>query len=101
MNSMVANTDALIELILREDKNVLKEILTTDRVIYQPYTSGANFRDGILFKSDIGYFMNRGKKFEEFKKPEKIEPTKDNKLVIERAEREAYDLNMHTQVALP
>ena len=94
MNSMVANTDGLIELILREDKNVLKELLTTDRVIYQPYTSGANFRDGILFKSDIGYFMNRGKKFEEFKKPEKIEPTKDNKLVIERANREAYDQNM-------
>ena len=94
MSSMVANTDALIELILREDKNVLKEMLTTDRVIYQPYTSGANFRDGILFKSDIGYFMNRGKKFEEFIKPEKIEPTKDNKLVIERAEREAYDRNM-------
>ena len=94
MNSMVTNTDALIELILREDKNVLKELLTTDRVIYQPYSSGANFRDGILFKSDISYFMKRGKKFEEFKKPEKIEPTKDNKLVIERANREAHDLNM-------
>ena len=94
MNSMVANTDGLIEIILREDKNVLKELLTTDRVIYQPYTSGANFRDGILFKTDIGYFMKRGKKFEEFKKPEKIAPTKDNKLVIERAQREAYDQNM-------
>ncbi len=94
MNSMVANTDRLIEVILQEDKDVLKELLTTDRVIYQPYTSGANFRDGILFKSDIGYFMNRGKKFVEFKKYEKIEPTKDNKLVIERAKREAYDQNM-------
>ena len=94
MNSMVANTDRLIEVILQEDKDVLKELLTTDRVIYQPYTSGANFRDGILFKSDIGYFMNRGKKFVEFKKSEKIEPTKDNKLVIERAKREAYDQNM-------
>ena len=94
MNSMVANTDGLIEMILQEDKNVLKELLTTDRVIYQPYTSGANFRDGILFKSDIAYFMKRGKKFEEFKKPEKIEPTKDNKLVIERANREAHDQNM-------
>ena len=94
MNSMVANTDGLIEIILREDKNVLKELLTTDRVIYQPYSSGANFRDGILFKTDIAYFMKRGKKFEEFKKPEKIEPTKDNKLVIERAIGEARERNM-------
>lgn len=94
MNSMTANTDSLVELILREDKNILKELLTTDRVIYQPYTSGANFRDGILFKTDINYFMNRGKKFVEFKKYEKIEPTKDNKLVIERAQREVYDQNM-------
>ncbi len=94
MTSMVANTDRLIELILQEDKSVLKELLTTDRVIYQPYTSGANFRDGILFKTDIAYFMKRGKKFVEFKKYEKIEPTKDNKLVIERAQREVYDQNM-------
>ncbi len=94
MNSMVANTDGLIELILRDDKNVLQEILTTDRVIYQPYTSGANFRDGILFKTDIAYFMNRGKRFVEFKKYEAIAPTKDNKLVIERAQREVYDQNM-------
>ena len=94
MNSMIANTDSLVELILREDKDVLKELLTTDRVIYQPYTSGANFRDGILFKTDIAYFMNRGKKFVEFKKYEKIEPTKDNKLVIERAQREVYDQNI-------
>lgn len=94
MNSMVANTDGLIELILREDRDVLKEMLTTNRVIYQPYTSGANFRDGILFKTDIAYFMDRGKRFEEFIKPEKIEPTKDNRLMIERAEREAYDRNM-------
>ncbi len=94
MNSMVANTDRLIEVILQEDKNVLQEILTTNRVIYQPYTSGANFRDGILFKTDIGYYMDRGKRFVEFKKPEKIKSTKDNKLVIERAAREAYDQNM-------
>ena len=94
MNSMVANTDCLIELVLREDKNVLKELLTTDRVIYQPYSSGANFRDGILFKTDIAYFMKRGKKFEEFIKPEKIEPTKDNRLLIERAIGEARARNM-------
>jgi hypothetical protein len=96
MSSMVANTDGLIELILGEDKHVLKEMLTTDRVIYQPYTSGANFRDGILFKSDIAYFMNRGKQFVEFKKMEPVTPTPDNRLQIERAESEIYEQNrMH------
>ena len=94
MTSMVANTDGLVELILAEDKHVLKEMLTTDRVIYQPYTSGANFRDGILFKSDIAYFMNRGKQFVEFKKMEPVTPTPDNRLQIERAEREVFDQNM-------
>ena len=94
MNSMIANTDRLIELILREDKNVLKELLTTDRVVYQPFTSGADFRDGILFKTDINYFKNRGKHFTPFKKYEEIEPTKDNKLVIERAKRLVHDQNM-------
>ncbi|MEI6235327.1 MAG: DUF1588 domain-containing protein [Planctomycetota bacterium] len=94
MNSMITNTDSLVELILREDKNVLKELLTTDRVIYQPFTSGANFRDGILFKTDIAYFSVNGKKLVEFKKYEKIEPTKDNKLIIERAQRKVYDENM-------
>ena len=34
MNSMIHNTDRLIELILHEDKDVFKELLTTDRVIY-------------------------------------------------------------------
>ena len=34
VNSMVGDTDRLIELILQEDKNVLKELLTTDRVVY-------------------------------------------------------------------
>lgn len=33
MNSMIHNTDRLIELILKEDKDVFKELLTTDRVI--------------------------------------------------------------------
>lgn len=34
MNGMTANTDRLIELILAEDRNVLHELLTTDRVVY-------------------------------------------------------------------
>ena len=87
MNSMIANTDRLIELILHEDKNVLKELLTTDRVVYQPFTSGENFRHGILFQTDITYFMNRGTQFVPFKKYVEIKPTKNNKLVIERAKR--------------
>ncbi|WP_231745709.1 DUF1588 domain-containing protein [Rosistilla oblonga] len=34
MFAMTANTDRLVELILQEDKNVLGELLTTDRVVY-------------------------------------------------------------------
>ena len=60
MNSMIANTDGLIELILREDKDVLKELLTTDRVIYQPYTSVRIARG---MATDIAYFINRKKPF--------------------------------------
>ncbi|MEI6235328.1 MAG: DUF1588 domain-containing protein [Planctomycetota bacterium] len=60
INSMIANTDGLIELILREDKNVLKELLTTDRVIYQPYTSVRLHRG---MTTDIAYFINRAKAF--------------------------------------
>lgn len=60
INSMIANTDGLIEIILREDKNVLKELLTTDRVFYQPYTSVRLHRG---MTTDIAYFINRGKPF--------------------------------------
>jgi hypothetical protein len=34
MNGMTVNTDRLIELILHEDKDVLTELLTTDRVVF-------------------------------------------------------------------
>lgn len=60
INSMIANTDGLIEIILREDKNVLKELLTTNRLIYQPYTSVRVARG---MTTDIAYFINRGKPF--------------------------------------
>jgi hypothetical protein len=60
MNSMIANTDALIELILREDKDVLKELLTTNRLVYQPYTSVRVARG---MTTDIAYFINRKKPF--------------------------------------
>lgn len=55
MNSMIANTDRLVELILREDKDVFKELLTTNRVVYQPYTS-ASHQFGILYLTDVRYF---------------------------------------------
>ena len=61
MNSMIANTDALIELILREDKDVLKELLTTNRLIYQPYTSRGKTGRGMA--TDIAYFINQKKPF--------------------------------------
>ncbi len=64
MNSMIANTDGLIELILREDKDVLKELLTTNRVIYQPYTS-VRIPRGMT--TDIAYFINRKKPFAQIK----------------------------------
>ncbi len=60
INSMIANTDGLVELILREDKDVLKELLTTDRLIYQPYTSVRVARG---MTTDIAYFINKGKPF--------------------------------------
>ncbi|MCE9609906.1 MAG: DUF1588 domain-containing protein [Chthoniobacter sp.] len=60
MNSMIANTDGLIELILREDKDILKELLTTNRLIYQPYTSVRVARG---MTTDIAYFINRKKPF--------------------------------------
>ncbi|MDA1143173.1 MAG: DUF1588 domain-containing protein [Planctomycetota bacterium] len=59
MNSMIANTDRLVELILQEDKQVLKELLTTDRVVYQPYTSGSH-AFGILYFTDVRYFGKEG-----------------------------------------
>lgn len=36
MFGMTAQTDRLVELILEEDKDVLKELLTTDRVVWDP-----------------------------------------------------------------
>jgi len=59
MNSMIANTDRLVELILQEDRQVLKELLTTNRVIYQPYTSGSH-DFGILYFTDVRYFGKEG-----------------------------------------
>jgi hypothetical protein len=60
MFAMTANTDRLIELILKEDKNVLFELLTTDRVVLE-------------INQEALYFSQ----FEELKKPPR--PDKQDK----------------------
>ena len=61
MNRMIVNTDRLIEMIVDEDKNVLKELLTTDRVIYgdKPgiYKSMGGWQ-GVEYTDPV-YFRNR------------------------------------------
>ncbi|MGB4711792.1 MAG: DUF1588 domain-containing protein [Fuerstiella sp.] len=47
MFGMTANTDRLIELILQEDKNVLSELLTTERVVYNKASDAAYFGEFI------------------------------------------------------
>lgn len=64
MFGMTASTDRLIELILHEDKNVLTELLTTNRVVYEPA------RDADYF----GEFVGRNKK-----KPQPKEDEANNK----------------------
>lgn len=60
MFDMTANTDRLVELVLNEDRQVLRELLTTDRVVWNPKTEG-------LYYSE----------FEKLKEPPK--PAKDKK----------------------
>ena len=72
MNSMIANTDRLIELILQEDKNVLKELLTTDRVIYDR-------------PNDASYYAN----VDHIVKPKKIKGKKGNKKNIRKEQQKA------------
>ena len=43
MNGMSASTDRLVELVLAEDTNVLAELLTTDRVVYDQRQDTAYF----------------------------------------------------------
>ena len=43
MFGMTANTDRLVELILQEDKHVLRELLTTDRVVFDPGKDASYF----------------------------------------------------------
>lgn len=64
MHAMVANTDRLVELILEEDRDVFKELLTTDRVVYNAGTDAGFF----------GEFVGRRKPM-----PGKSEPANDKK----------------------
>ena len=58
MFSMAASTDRLVELILQEDKNVLRELLTTDRVVLDD-------------KEDTRYFSEFEKLVKNAPKPDK------------------------------
>ena len=62
MFDMTASTDRLVELIVEEDRNVLRELLTTDRVVYDP-------------GSDTLYYSTR----ENLKKPPPAKGEKRNK----------------------
>jgi hypothetical protein len=50
MFGMTANTDRLIELILQEDKDVLRELLTTDRVVLDARQDAAYFGEYVSSK---------------------------------------------------
>jgi hypothetical protein len=97
MNSMIANTDRLVELILQEDKYVLKELLTTDRVVYQPYTSGS-YKFGILFITDVRYFGREGMPYivplKGFVIPQPEKGNKARDLEIKMAKRKSREEGM-------
>ena len=52
MSTMIVNTDRLIEQILAEDKNVLKELLTSNKVIYRD-VDGAYFANQEKYLNDL------------------------------------------------
>ena len=68
MYSMIANTDCLVEMIVREDKNVLHELLTTDRVIYMPYWADPRWEQAMAL-SDQYFFTDKGKPFAQVFEP--------------------------------
>ena len=66
MFGMIANTDRLVEKVLEEDENVLRELLTTDRVVYDAGQDARYFgefvgRDGAK-KPDTEVPTDKGKK---------------------------------------
>ncbi len=62
MFGMTAHTDRLVELIVQEDKQVLRELLTTDRVVYSPG------RDALFYSQ-----------FENLKRPPRAKNKQDRK----------------------
>jgi hypothetical protein len=94
MNSMIANTDRLVEVILQEDKQVFEELLTTDRVVYQPYTSGP-YDFGVLYFTDVRYFGKEGTPYiipvEGVVIPERENGNKARDLEIKKATRKSRE----------
>ena len=78
MNGMIHNTDRLVELILAEDKNVLKELLTTNRII-------------IDTKLEANYLRNIDKEWTKVQKVNLKAPSKpkkgDSKEVVEEKKK--------------
>ncbi len=50
MFAMTAQTDRLVEWVLQQDKNVLRELLTTDRVVVNPATDAPYFGEYVSAK---------------------------------------------------
>ncbi len=53
MFGMTANTDRLIEIILEQDRNVLSELLTTERVVYNPLSDARYFGEFVGLKQSV------------------------------------------------
>jgi len=75
MNSIIANTDRLIELILHEDKDVLKQLLTTNRVVFDP-SRDTRYYDNIDKQTVVDKSKGKGKKIS---KKEQAALTKNQK----------------------
>ncbi len=61
MYGMTANTDRLVELILEEDKNVLAELLTTNRVVFNARYDEVYFGEFVGLKTSIPKPMKKQK----------------------------------------
>ena len=77
MVEMTTNLDRLVELILEEDKNVLAELLTTDRAILpegarnEAYFSALSKSGKIVDKNGKPLFVRKGNKLVSIKEEKK------------------------------
>ena len=92
MNSMIANTDRLIELIVQEDKHVLKELLTTDRVIYDK-SLDAQYYANI---DQIVVQPRRGKEKTDEAKQKKKDQKKSASMTIKKELNKIFSKNLKT-----